>query len=64
MQPKQSKTMATITLSYDEKNATARKKEESPYNPEFVRKIEDAKKEVRDGKVFSYEEVKKMLNWD
>lgn len=52
--------MATITLSYD---GRSKNDDECPYDPEFVKKIEESRKQVREGKVYSYDDVKKMLNW-
>jgi len=37
--------------------------EECPYNPEFMKKIEESKQQVREGKVHSFDEIKQMLNW-
>ena len=54
--------MATITLSYDKRCATARKKEESPYNPDFVKKINESRKEYKEGKYVVIDDIKDLWN--
>ena len=54
--------MATITLSYDGRSAAARKREESPYNPEFVRKINESRREYKEGKYVVIDDIKDLWN--
>lgn len=37
--------------------------EESPYDPEFVKMIKESEAQIERGEVYSFEEIKEMLNW-
>lgn len=37
--------------------------EESPYDPEFVKMIKESEAQIERGEVYSFDEIKKMLNW-
>lgn len=40
-----------ISLARTSKKAAAKRKEDKPYNPEFVAKIEEGRRQIREGKV-------------
>lgn len=47
-------------------NGNSKKKkdeEESPYDPEFVKMIKESEAQIERGEVYSFDEIKKMLNW-
>jgi hypothetical protein len=68
--------MAQVTIEYDARNVSAKKfleaflslpffkikeeKEKSPYDPEFVKKIEESKKQYKEGK---YKAIKTEDLW-
>lgn len=37
--------------------------DESPYDPEFVKMIKESEAQIERGEVYSFDEIKKMLNW-
>lgn len=37
--------------------------EESPYDPEFVKMIKESEAQIERGEAYSFDEIKKMLNW-
>lgn len=37
--------------------------EESSYDPEFVKMIKESEAQIERGEAYSFDEIKKMLNW-
>lgn len=59
--------MSLGVFSMEIKDGGSKKKkkneEESPYDPEFVKMIKESEAQIERGEVYSFEEIKEMLNW-
>ena len=59
--------MSLGVFSMEIKDGDSKKKkkneEESPYDPEFVKMIKESEAQIERGEVYSFEEIKEMLNW-